>query len=324
MHALARPCHFSARDRSRRTRRARGWAAGLACRHDTYLLGQSCPRIRRRALHTLPRPSSGALHLAKARGTARARPRALHCTLATSTDASATLWPKFSRRVSLMGDDRQHAPATLRNRDFILDVLRDVLPTTGVILEIASGSGEHVVHFAKCFPRLVFQPSDPDLDARFSIAAWTRAAGVENVHAPIAPRRVGTCLANRIGRRDHLQYPYGSPLYPYGPYLREGSATAPSNQAVERSLAIAIRPGVCGTSRRFPIAHSVGFSTRYHRNACKQSGRGVPPNVIRVRAGDPPATLAFRVRPILAADLVDLNCACRSRLIDPTSPTAQC
>jgi hypothetical protein len=209
MHALARPCHFSARDRSPRTRRARGWAAGLACRHDTHLLGQSCPRIRRRALHTLPRPSSGALHLAKARGTARARPRALHCTLATSTDASATLWPKFSRRVSLMGDDRQHAPATLRNRDFILDVLRDVLPTTGVILEIASGSGEHVVHFAKCFPRLVFQPSDPDLDARFSIAAWTRAAGVENVHAPIAPRRVGTCLANRIGRRDHLQYPYG-------------------------------------------------------------------------------------------------------------------
>jgi Protein of unknown function (DUF938) len=47
-----------------------------------------------------------------------------------------------------MNDDRQYAPATLRNRDFILDVLRDVLPTTGVILEIASGSGEHVVHFA--------------------------------------------------------------------------------------------------------------------------------------------------------------------------------
>jgi hypothetical protein len=74
----------------------------------------------------------------------------------------------------------------VRNSDFILDVLRDVLPTMGVILEIASGSGEHVVHFAKCFPRLVFQPSDPDPDARFSIAAWTKAAGVENVHAPIA------------------------------------------------------------------------------------------------------------------------------------------
>jgi hypothetical protein len=46
-----------------------------------------------------------------------------------------------------MGDDRQYAPATLRNRDFILDVLRNVLPKTGVILEVASGSGEDVVHF---------------------------------------------------------------------------------------------------------------------------------------------------------------------------------
>ena len=48
-----------------------------------------------------------------------------------------------------MGDDRQYAPATLRNRDFILGILRDVLPTKGVILEIASGSGQHVVHFAR-------------------------------------------------------------------------------------------------------------------------------------------------------------------------------
>ena len=52
-------------------------------------------------------------------------------------------------------DDRQYAPVTLRNRDFILDVLRDVLPMTGVILEVASGSGEHIVDFAKNFPALV-------------------------------------------------------------------------------------------------------------------------------------------------------------------------
>ena len=83
-------------------------------------------------------------------------------------------------------NDRQYAPATLRNRDFILDVLRDVLPMTGVILEIASGSGEHVVHFAKHFPALRFQPSDPELDARLSIAAWVKATGVTNVRAPIA------------------------------------------------------------------------------------------------------------------------------------------
>ena len=85
-----------------------------------------------------------------------------------------------------MNDDRQYAPATMRNREFILDVLRNVLPTTGVILEIASGSGEHIVYFARNLPDLVFQPSDPDPDARLSAAAWETAAGVTNVRAPIA------------------------------------------------------------------------------------------------------------------------------------------
>jgi tRNA G46 methylase TrmB len=85
-----------------------------------------------------------------------------------------------------MSDDRQYAPATLRNRDFILDVLRDVLPKTGLILEIASGSGEHVVHFARNLPSLVFQPSDPDQDALLSVAAWANAARVTNVRAPMA------------------------------------------------------------------------------------------------------------------------------------------
>jgi tRNA G46 methylase TrmB len=85
-----------------------------------------------------------------------------------------------------MSDDRQYAPATLRNRDFILDVLRDVLPMTGAILEIASGSGEHIVHFARNFPALVFQPSDPEPDALLSVAAWVKATHVTNVRAPIA------------------------------------------------------------------------------------------------------------------------------------------
>jgi hypothetical protein len=84
-----------------------------------------------------------------------------------------------------MGDDRQYAPATLRNRDYILDVLRGVLPTTGVILEVASGSGEHIVHFARNFPALIFQPSDPEPDALLSVAAWVGATRVTNVRAPI-------------------------------------------------------------------------------------------------------------------------------------------
>src|SRR5580704_17599567 len=84
-----------------------------------------------------------------------------------------------------MNDPRQYAPATLRNRDFIVGVLRGVLPTKGVILEIASGSGEHVVHFARNFPNLFFQPSDRDPDALQSVAAWVKAMGVTNVRAPM-------------------------------------------------------------------------------------------------------------------------------------------
>ena len=94
-----------------------------------------------------------------------------------------------------MRDDRCYASATLRNRDFILDILRDVLPMTGVILEIAGGSGEHIVHFAKNLPSLVFQPSDPDADARPSIAAWMKATGVTTVRAPIAVDVSGSIAA---------------------------------------------------------------------------------------------------------------------------------
>jgi Protein of unknown function (DUF938) len=156
-----------------------------------------------------------------------------------------------------MNDDRQYAPATLRNRDFILDVLRDVLPTTGVILEIASGSGEHIVHLAKNFSVLVFQPSDPDPDAVLSVAAWIKAAGVTNVRPPIALDASSPVwpIASADGliciNMTHIS-PWeatlglmkgaaaillpGSPLYLYGPYIRDGIATAPSNQAFDRSL----------------------------------------------------------------------------------------
>src|ERR1700722_19288436 len=151
-----------------------------------------------------------------------------------------------------LSDDRQYAPATLRNRDSILDVRRDALPMTGVILEIASGSGEHIVHFAKNFAALGYDP-----DARLSVAAWVKATDVTNVRAPIAldawhsvwpiASADGIICINMI----HISpweatvglikgaaaiLPPGSPLYLYGPYKREGSETAPSNQAFDRSL----------------------------------------------------------------------------------------
>jgi hypothetical protein len=202
--------------------------------------------------------------------------------LATSPDRLAILWGKFREGVNTMSDDRQYAPATLRNRDFILDVLRDVLPMTGVILEIASGSGEHIVHFAKNLPALVFQPSDPQPDALQSIAAWVKATGVSNVRAPVAldasdavwpiASADGIICINMI----HISpweatvglikgaaaiLPPTSPLYLYGPYIREGLATAPSNQAFDRSLRDRNPSwGLRDLEAVAAIAQSVGFS----------------------------------------------------------------
>ena len=85
-----------------------------------------------------------------------------------------------------MTDDARCAPAATRNREPILDVLRRHLPARGQVLEIASGTGEHIVHFAQSLPGLDFQPSDPDADARASIAAWTLALGLTNVRPPLA------------------------------------------------------------------------------------------------------------------------------------------
>lgn len=76
-------------------------------------------------------------------------------------------------------DLRIEAPSAQRNRGPILEVLRTLLPARGAVLEVASGSGEHVVHFARSLPGLVFQPSDPDPQRRASIDAW--AAGIDNV-----------------------------------------------------------------------------------------------------------------------------------------------
>jgi hypothetical protein len=156
-----------------------------------------------------------------------------------------------------MTDHRQYAPATVRNRDFILDVLREVLPTMGIILEVASGSGEHIIHFARNLPSLVFQPSDPEPDALLSVAAWVKAANVANVSAPIVldasqsfwpiASADGIICINMIHispwdatvgliRGAAAILPPRLPLYLYGPFKRKGFATAPSNEAFDRNL----------------------------------------------------------------------------------------
>lgn len=156
-----------------------------------------------------------------------------------------------------MTDPRQFAPATQRNRDVILDVLRRTLPATGLVLEVASGSGEHVVHFAAHLPDLAFQPSAPNPEALASIAAWIEAAGVPNVRPPI---QLDVCqpfwpIANAaalvcinmihispweatVGLITGAQaiLPAGAPLFLYGPFIRAGVETAPSNLAFDKSL----------------------------------------------------------------------------------------
>src|SRR5258706_5426950 len=84
-----------------------------------------------------------------------------------------------------MPDERRFAPATERNREPILAVLAGALPESGLVLEVASGSGEHAAFFAARLPRLTWQPSDPDPDNRASIRAWRAHAAVDNVLDPL-------------------------------------------------------------------------------------------------------------------------------------------
>lgn len=153
------------------------------------------------------------------------------------------------------GDVRKHAPATLRNRDAIASVLDDVLPATGTMLEIASGSGEHVAHFAKRFPKLIWQPSDPDPSALASIESWCE--GLANVlpslaiDAAASDWRIANANALLCINMVHIS-PWEAtlglmagaarvlaaeaPLILYGPYRRPDVPTAPSNEAFDDSL----------------------------------------------------------------------------------------
>ncbi|RJF87828.1 DUF938 domain-containing protein [Oleomonas cavernae] len=156
-----------------------------------------------------------------------------------------------------MTDHRLYAPAVARNREPILDVLRAVLPAHGTVLEIASGTGEHVVHFARHLPHLTFQPSDPDQDALHSIAAWSAESVCGNILPPVlldaaappwpvAAAQAIICInmihispwAATVGlmRGAAALLPAGAPLYLYGPYRQGGAHTAPSNQAFDDSL----------------------------------------------------------------------------------------
>ncbi|AFY33731.1 DUF938 domain-containing protein [Calothrix sp. PCC 7507] len=165
-------------------------------------------------------------------------------------------------------DARKYAPATQRNCQPILEVLLKVLPESGTILEIASGTGEHAVFFAPRLSPRKWLPSDPNPQLRASIATWAEHFPSENLYPPIeldassptwsveaAPfandlkRSPITAIANinmihiapwsaclglMAGAGRIL--PSGGILYLYGPFKQGGENTAPSNAAFDESL----------------------------------------------------------------------------------------
>lgn len=160
-------------------------------------------------------------------------------------------------KTEALNDGRLVSPSAERNKGPILAILERVLPSTGLVLEIASGTGQHVVHFARTLERLAWQPTDADPECRRSISAWLTGENLPNVLRPleldvgrlpwpvaafdalvcinlihIAPWTVTTALfagAELALREAGL-------VYLYGPYRVRSGHTAPSNQAFDRAL----------------------------------------------------------------------------------------
>jgi SAM-dependent methyltransferase len=174
-----------------------------------------------------------------------------------------------------------HAAAADRNRGPILDVLRDVLAPSGLVLEIASGTGQHAAFFAAAFPTLRWQPSDASAAHLESIRAWSAASGAANLASPllldverepwpvahadaivninmihIAPWSAAEALFRGAARR----LPAAGVLYLYGPFKRGGRHTAESNERFdERLRGEDPRWGVRDLDDVTALATSVGF-----------------------------------------------------------------
>lgn len=174
-------------------------------------------------------------------------------------------WFANQARSPAAADARLHAPATQRNRDAIAQVLARELPAAGLVVEVASGSGEHALYFARRFPGLDWQPSDPDPLARASIAAWASGGASEgasagapaNLRPPLAldaasphwpVERAEALLCINMTHISPWEATLGllagaarilgqgAPLILYGPFLRGDVETAPSNLAFDAQL----------------------------------------------------------------------------------------
>ena len=151
---------------------------------------------------------------------------------------------------------KRKAPAAARNVGPIGDVLQDWLPQSGMVLEIASGTGEHALAFSRRFSTLEWQPTDPDPAALASIAAW-QADGPANLRSPVqldvcerdwpvAAADAILCVnmvhispwETSIGLLDGAArlLATNGPLILYGPWIEEGVETAASNLAFDQDL----------------------------------------------------------------------------------------
>ena len=168
--------------------------------------------------------------------------------------------PVALERRGVNADQRMFSPSAARNMEPIVAVLKRVLPTHAVVLEIGCGTGEHAVSVAEAVPDLTWQPSDPDAHARASTASWIKFTGLSNVLAPldidvcsrlwgveqrapfdaivsinmihIAPWAASLGLFAGAGRLLRA----GGLLVLYGPFMRDGLHNAPSNAAFDVSL----------------------------------------------------------------------------------------
>ena len=154
-------------------------------------------------------------------------------------------------------DGRIVSPSAERNKQPIADLLARLLPGQGDVLEISSGTGQHVLHFAQAMPHIRWQPTEQDAACLKSIASWLASASPPNVHAPIhldvhdeiwpvrdvaavvclnmihiAPPSATAALMRGASRVISS----GGILFLYGPYRRNGQHTSASNEAFDAQL----------------------------------------------------------------------------------------
>jgi hypothetical protein len=154
---------------------------------------------------------------------------------------------------------QRSAPAALRNREPIAEVLAEWLPARGLVLEVASGTGEHAVYFAERFSQVEWQPTDVHREALASISAWRNTAGLPNLRKPLLldaaandwpiDRAAAVLSINMVHISPWTSalgliagaarlLPRGGPLILYGPWLKDDIPTVPSNIAFDADLRV--------------------------------------------------------------------------------------